>query len=85
MPKWLERTLVIAGIVLILADFIGVMRALRTSSATRLNKAGQETTQRMADQDQQHHLAASAKSLPRPCGGGRSGAGTVCICPGHLL
>ena len=49
MPKWLERTLVIAGIVLILADFIGVMRALRTSSATRLNKAGQETTQRMAD------------------------------------
>ena len=49
MPKWLERTLVIAGIVLILADFIGVMRALRTSSATRLNKVGQETTQRMAD------------------------------------
>jgi len=49
MPKWLERTLVIAGIVLILADFIGVMRTLRTSSATRLNKAGQETTQRMAD------------------------------------
>ena len=47
--QWLERTLVIAGIVLILADFIGVMRALRTSSATRLNKAGQETTQRMAD------------------------------------
>ena len=49
MPKWLERTLVIAVVVLILADFIGVMRALRTSSATRLNKAGQETTQRMAD------------------------------------
>ena len=49
MPKWLERTLVIAGVVLILADFIGVMRALRTSSATRLNKVGQETTQRMAD------------------------------------
>ncbi len=49
MPKWLERTLVIAGVVLILADFVGVMRTLRTSSATRLNKAGQETTQRMAD------------------------------------
>lgn len=40
MPKWLERTLVIAGVVLILADFVGVMRTLRTSSATRLNKAG---------------------------------------------
>lgn len=85
MPKWLERTLVIAGIVLILADFIGVMRALRTSSATRLNKAGPGDHPAHGRPDQQYHLAASAKSLPRPCGGGRSGAGTVCLCPGHLL
>ena len=49
MPLWLERTLVIAAGVLIGLDFIGVMRALRTSSATRLNRAGQETTQRLAD------------------------------------
>ena len=63
MPKWLERTLVIAGIVLILADFIGVMRALRTSSATRLNKAGQGDHPAHGRPDQQYHLAASAKAF----------------------
>ncbi len=66
MPKWLERTLVIAGIVLILADFIGVMRALRTSSATRLNKAGQETTQRMADRISNTIWRRLQKSLSTP-------------------
>lgn len=85
MPKWLERTLVIAGIVLILADFVGVMRTLRTSSATRAEQGRAGDHPAHGRPDQQYHLAASAKSLPRPCGSGCAGAGTVCLCPGHLL
>ena len=49
MPVWLERTLVIAAGVLIWLDFVGVIRALHTNKDTRLNRAGQETTQRLAN------------------------------------
>ena len=49
MPLWLERTLVILVGALVMADFIGVLCALRTNRDTRLNRAGKETTQRLAD------------------------------------
>ena len=49
MPVWLERTLVITAGTLTAADFIGVLRALRTKAASRLGAAGKETTQRLAD------------------------------------
>lgn len=82
MPKWLERTLVIAGIVLILADFVGVMRTLRTSSATRLNKAGQETTQRMADRISNTIWRRLQKAYPGLAGSGCAGARNGMSLPG---
>lgn len=49
MPVWLERTLVIAIGVLVAADFVGVLRALRTNASTPMGEARKQTTQRLAN------------------------------------
>lgn len=49
IPRWLERTLVLAAVVLTAVDFVGVLRTLNTNAATPLGEARKETTQRLAD------------------------------------
>ena len=81
MPKWLERTLVIAGIVLIRRR--DARPAHQQRHPSEQGRSGDHPAH--GRPDQQYHLAASAKGLPRSCGGGCAGAGAVCFCPGHLL